>query len=109
MITVGGRPPESPEAVAAAAGIQTRDLQSELHDAVAALPDDLRALPIYERGEVARSLLERAEQGVDLLVVGSRGRGPVGSVLLGSTAAAVIAASPCPVVVVPRPALANDP
>ena len=108
VITVGARPPESPEAVAAAAGNPTRDLQSELHDAVAALPDDLRALPVYERGEVARALLEHAEQGVDLLVVGSRGRGPVGSVLLGSTSAAVIAAASCPVVVVPRPALASN-
>lgn len=106
VIAVGARLPESPEAAATAGGGQTRDLQTELH---AALPDDLRALPVYERGEVARSLLERAEQGVDLLVVGSRGRGPVGSVLLGSISAAVIASSPCPVVVVPRPALAIDP
>jgi nucleotide-binding universal stress UspA family protein len=109
VIAVGPRLPESPEAAAAGGGGHTRDLQSDLLAAVAALPDDLRALPIYERGEVARSLLERAEQGVDLLVVGSRGRGAVGSVLLGSTSAAVIATSPCPLIVVPRPALATDP
>jgi len=83
------------------------DLQQALHDAVAGLPDELRALPIYERGDPARVVLEQAEMGVDLLVLGSRGRGPVGSVLLGSTSSAVIASSPCPVVVVPRPALAS--
>lgn len=83
------------------------DLQQALHDAVAGLPDELRALPIYERGDPVRVVLEQAAMGVDLLVLGSRGRGPVGSVLLGSTSSAVIASSPCPVVVVPRPALAS--
>lgn len=37
----------------------------------------------------------------DLLVVGSRGRGGVSGMLLGSTSNAVVGASPCPVLVVP--------
>jgi nucleotide-binding universal stress UspA family protein len=109
VIAVGAHGPANPDleqdAASATAG---PDLQQALHDAVAALPDELRALPIYERGDPARVILELAEVGVDLLVMGSRGRGPVGSVLLGSTASAVIASSPCPVVVVPRPALATQ-
>jgi nucleotide-binding universal stress UspA family protein len=80
------------------------DLQSELHDVVAGLPRELRALPIYERGGAARRLLARAEEGVDLLVMGSRGYGPLRAVLLGSTSAVVIAEAPCPVIVCPRPA-----
>lgn len=93
----------------ASVGAPIVDLQAKLHEVVAALPEDLRALPVYEQGEAAHTLLERAEEGVDLLVIGSRGHGPVSSVLLGSTSSAVIAASPCPVVVVPRPALSTKP
>jgi nucleotide-binding universal stress UspA family protein len=45
------------------------------------------------------------EQGValDLLVIGSRGRGPVKSRLFGSVSADVIRRTPCPVLVVPGP------
>jgi nucleotide-binding universal stress UspA family protein len=107
VIAVGPRLPGEFETVPPGFAIPTGDLQAELHETVAALPEELRALPVYEHGEAAHRLLERAEQGVDLLVIGSRGHGPVGSALLGSTSAAVIAVAPCPVVVVPRPALSE--
>lgn len=45
-----------------------------------------------------------AAKTASLLVLGSRRRGPVGSVLLGSTSAAVAARAACPVVVVRGPA-----
>lgn len=47
-----------------------------------------------------------AGQGVelDLLVIGSRGYGPVHRTLLGSVAAEVMRNAPCPVIVTPRPA-----
>jgi nucleotide-binding universal stress UspA family protein len=47
--------------------------------------------------------LERLSQGVDLLVVGSRGSGPLRRVLLGSTSDAVLHRAHCSVLVVPRP------
>lgn len=50
---------------------------------------------------------EHRRQGVDLLVMGSRGQGPRRSVVLGATPSAVIAAAPCPATVVPRPAIAG--
>jgi len=43
------------------------------------------------------------EAGVDLLVAGSRGYGPVARVLLGSVSTQLAHKAPCPVLVVPRP------
>lgn len=77
------------------------DLQEVLHDAVAELPGDVRALPVHERGDAAQRLLEQAGEGVDLLVLGSRGFGPVMRLMLGSVSARVIREAPCPVLVVP--------
>ena len=78
------------------------DLQERLHAVVAELPGKLRALSVYERGSPARAILERVGAGVDLLVMGSRGYGPLRSVLLGSVSAEVVAAAVCPVLVAPR-------
>jgi nucleotide-binding universal stress UspA family protein len=55
-------------------------------------------------GPTAEALADACHEGVDLIVVGSRGYGTVERVLLGSTSAALIREAPCPVIVVPRPA-----
>jgi nucleotide-binding universal stress UspA family protein len=55
----------------------------------------------------ARALLETAE-GADLLVVGSRGRGPVRGLMLGSVSQQCVHHTPCPLVVV-RPSRAPVP
>jgi nucleotide-binding universal stress UspA family protein len=80
------------------------DFQTQLNNAVAELPDELHALPVFERGDPVRKLLEAAEIGVDLLVLGSRGFGPVMRLLIGSVSSRVIREAACPVLVVPRPA-----
>jgi nucleotide-binding universal stress UspA family protein len=94
-------------AMAAAAAAQSADsgpdFQTRLNDAVAELPAELRALPVFERGDPVQKLLEAAEMGVDLLVLGSRGFGPVMRLLIGSVSSRVIREAPCPVLVVPRP------
>jgi nucleotide-binding universal stress UspA family protein len=90
---VVGAPP-TPEAGA--------DFQSRLDDAVAELPDEVRALPIYEKGDPVAKLLEHAGEGVDLLVLGSRGYGPVLRLIAGSVSVRVIRHAPCPVLIVPR-------
>lgn len=54
-------------------------------------------------GPPASTLAEACEDGVDLLVAGSRGYGPVTRVLLGSVSTQLIHMAPCPVLVVPRP------
>ena len=62
--------------------------------------------PVEISGEVvdgyADDELARLSEEVDLLVCGSRGRGPIGQVMLGSVAAGVLRKARCPVLVVPR-------
>ncbi len=56
----------------------------------------------------ARELLVRESGGLDLLVVGSRGYGPLRAVLLGSVSSALVRSAASPLVVVPR-AAAGEP
>jgi nucleotide-binding universal stress UspA family protein len=54
-------------------------------------------------GKTAAALADVCCDEVDLLVIGSRGRGTVDRVLFGSTSAALLRAAPCPILVVPHP------
>ena len=104
---IGVEEPVPPGAVARGAppGLaEGGDFQAKLYGAAAELPEELRVLPVHEHGNAVEKLLERAGEGVDLLVLGSRGFGPVMRLLVGSVSAKVIREAPCPVLVVPRPA-----
>lgn len=54
-------------------------------------------------GAAAPELEAACAEGVDLLVVGSRGYGPLRRVLLGSVSAHIVAHAPCPTLVTRRP------
>lgn len=71
--------------------------------AVSELPPWVTAESAVEHGDPARAL---ARHGVDLdlLVIGSRGYGPLRRTLLGGVSADVMRTAPCPVLVVPRTA-----
>jgi nucleotide-binding universal stress UspA family protein len=58
-------------------------------------------------GPAAEAIADACADGVDLLVVGSRGYGTAERVLLGSTSRALIREASCPVLVVPRPRAAD--
>ncbi len=63
-------------------------------------------VPVESRrldGPPADTLAQACEDGVDLLVAGSRGYGPVMRVLTGSVSTQLINKAPCPVLVQPRP------
>lgn len=47
--------------------------------------------------------LYASERNVDLIVIGTHGRGPLGHVLLGSVAERVVRKAPCPVLTVRHP------
>ena len=74
-------------------------LAADLAQQVAALPIDSVESEILE-GDPAQTLAE-SSAGLALLVLGSRGYGPVRSVLLGSVSAGVARTAACPVLVVP--------
>jgi nucleotide-binding universal stress UspA family protein len=78
-------------------------LQQRVDGLVQDLGDDLDAAGRVHTGPAADTILRTCEQeDVDLLVMGSRGYGPVRSVLLGSVARALVDRAPCPVIVIPR-------
>jgi nucleotide-binding universal stress UspA family protein len=83
---------------------ERKRLQKELNDALEQLPSELRAHGAVLSGRAAEVLADVAEKGVDLLVVGSRGYGPIARVMLGGVSSALMRSSPCPVLVVPRSA-----
>jgi nucleotide-binding universal stress UspA family protein len=61
---------------------------------------------VSRRGRAASEIVHTAERaGSDLIVLGSRGRGPLATMLLGSVAAEVIDRSPCPVLIARIPRL----
>jgi nucleotide-binding universal stress UspA family protein len=70
-------------------------------DATGRVPDGVATEPLLLHGDPAEALAE-AGSDLDLLVLGSRGYGPVKGTMLGSVSGRVMAAAPCPVVVVPR-------
>ncbi len=76
-------------------------LREQLHEAVAYLPSETRALPVFLRGNPAVELIGAAEMGVDMLVLGSRRGGPMRRALHSSVSSAVIQEAHCPVLLSP--------
>ena len=77
------------------------DLQAGLRAAAAPLraPDRI-VEPRVVRGRPASALLDEANaMHPDLIVIGSRGHGPLATVLVGSVSAEVVDHAPCPVLV----------
>jgi nucleotide-binding universal stress UspA family protein len=94
--TVGALPSRS-----AQQALET-EIQRDLDAAVkrAGNPSAIRAVRLA--GDPVLALVRESER-LDLLVLGSRGRGPARSVMLGRVSAEVVRAAACPVVVVPPP------
>jgi len=77
--------------------------RAELHEVVADLPPEVRALPVVLRGFAADELLGAARFGVDLLVVGTHLGGLLHRLFHRSVAGGVASHAPCPVLICPAP------
>lgn len=74
-----------------------------LAEAINSVDQDLAVEGRCLDGPPAMTLASACADGIDLLVVGSRGYGPVSRVLLGSTSHELLTTAACPLLVVPRP------
>jgi nucleotide-binding universal stress UspA family protein len=84
------------------------DAGKEIRAQVDALPPDLSVTSIVVAGHPPEAILERLREGShDLLVMGTRGLGRVGSALLGSVSQAVLHHAEVPVLVVHAPKAAR--
>jgi len=73
----------------------------ELDEAVAKLEGPPRGERYFAVGDAADILVKASEQ-LDVLLLGSRGYGPLHSVLVGGVAGRVVREAACPVIVLPR-------
>jgi nucleotide-binding universal stress UspA family protein len=83
---------------------QKEHFEREIAKALEELPRELRAAGEVLRGDAADTIASKAEEGLDLLVTGSRGYGPARRVLLGSVSSKLAHSAACPLLVVPRTA-----
>ena len=102
-----------PAATAYGAGLVNDEFWKEWHDEIQRSLDGDWTKPLrdagvkvsthVEEGHAEEVLLRLArEQSVDLIVVGSRGRGHLRGMFLGSVSHALALHAPCPVVVLPH-------
>jgi nucleotide-binding universal stress UspA family protein len=91
---IGGSPYSGGIDFAALSREAEQEAQTVLDQAVETIPDDVPVTKILAHGRPAERILEQAEKGRhDVIVMGSRGRGEVRSLLLGSVSHEVLNAS----------------
>jgi nucleotide-binding universal stress UspA family protein len=77
------------------------ETETTLRTAARRVPDQVSLSTVLSRESVRHALIDQIEEGAhDLVVMGSRGRGAVRSVLLGSVSHYVLHHSPVPVLIV---------
>ena len=86
----------------------SREMRTEvaatLEEAIEQIPEDVPVTKVLGQGHAGPVLVEQVDQiGCDLVVVGTRGRGAMRALLLGSVTEYLVRHSPVPVVVVPPP------
>jgi nucleotide-binding universal stress UspA family protein len=81
-----------------------KEYDDRLRAAAETVPQDISCQTVVAHGPAAKAIIDRLNEGThDLIVMGSRGRGGVGSLMLGSVSHRVLHESPVPVLVVHAP------
>ena len=78
------------------------EMRNRLTEGREAIPDDIESEATLITGDPVEALVNVAEAPGTLLVVGSRGYGPLRRVLLGSVSTELVRSAPCPLIVTPR-------
>lgn len=99
-LAFGGVPPRALPG-ASANDVMRRELHAAHQTAIGGIPPEVATESRFRDGSADEVLVEESKD-IDLLVVGSRGYGPLGAVLLGSTSTALARAASCPLMVTPR-------
>jgi nucleotide-binding universal stress UspA family protein len=104
---------ESPALAASALG-GGLDFETDMQQAFVRVVEEAAAaisgVPVTTRllnGSAGHEIAEASHDGVDLLIAGSRGYGPLRSVIVGSVSRHLVAHAACPVLVIPRSAEAD--
>jgi nucleotide-binding universal stress UspA family protein len=84
--------------------LMQESLGERLREEVETLDSGVRAAASVVRGTPVETLSERTREGLDLLVVGSRGYGPLRRIVLGSVSSRLLETAECAVLVLPRTA-----
>jgi nucleotide-binding universal stress UspA family protein len=80
----------------------TREYHEILDRAQTRVPEGVKASTVLLEGRVGEAIIERTRAaGHDLIAMGSRGRGELRSMVLGSVSHEVLHESPVPVLIVP--------
>lgn len=102
FVAMAGQNPERLRADARAEDFQRLDAAAK------GRPGGLEPEVVHLDGDPGRAIIEQAERGGnDLIVMGSRGHGPIGSLVLGSVSTYVLQHSPVAVLVIHQPAQAE--
>jgi len=96
-------PPTAVPGVTGYAPVDPPDPDRILTEAVNSVDGGIAATGRRLDGPPASTLADACDEGVDLLVAGSRRYGPAMRVLLGSVSTQLVHKASCPVLVVPRP------
>jgi nucleotide-binding universal stress UspA family protein len=78
------------------------EMRKRLHEAREAVPQDVDTEAILITGPPVEALVSVAAEPGTLLILGSRGYGPLLRVLLGSVSRSLMRSAPCPLIVHPR-------
>ncbi len=78
-----------------------RQCREDLKEAMAMVPEGVKAEERFEVGSPGPVLLQLADElGCDLVVMGSRGLGPLKGIFMGSVSSYLVSRAKCPVLIV---------